>query len=108
MEIIWETVDRLGRNVVLTTDAWDHIVDEHKDMVEFQDAVRIAVERAEEVRADALRPRRDVHYAESGIGSLLIKVVVRYHPDERAGWLGEVVTAYFTRKMKREERPKWP
>lgn len=108
MEIIWEAVDRLGRTVFLTSDAWNHIVAEHRDMVDFQDAVRSAVERADEVRADALRPHRDVHYAKSGIGPLLIKVVVRYYPDETSGWRGEVVTAYFTRKKKREENPKWP
>jgi hypothetical protein len=108
VEIIWETVDRLGRSVILTPAGWAHIVAGHKDMADLQDAVRIAVEDAIEVRADALRPRRDVHYAESGIGSLLIKVVVRYSPDETDGWLGEVVTAYFTRHPKRAEKPKWP
>jgi hypothetical protein len=34
--VIWETVDRLGRPVVLTDEGWAHIVDRHKDLLDLQ------------------------------------------------------------------------
>ena len=95
MAILWETVDRLGRTVVLTEVAWAHIVDEHKDMTGRQDDVRRALERASVVRA-------------SEAAALFIRVVVRYRPDEATGWLGEVVTAHLTKRKKKGEQHRWP
>lgn len=109
--VIWETTDRLGRPVVLTEEGWEHVVAQHQDMMGRQDEIRQAIEFADEVRGDARFPRRDVHYAKSDLGPLSIRVVVRNHPDEPTGWIGEVVTAHLSDSSKRGklgEKPRWP
>jgi hypothetical protein len=106
--VIWETVDRLGRRVVLTEAGWAHILDRHDDMVERQLEIRSAIELADEIRRDARFARHDVHYAEVRTGPLFIRVVVRYRPDTSFGWVGEVVTAHMTGRKKAGELVRWP
>lgn len=108
MAIIWETVDRLGRPVILTEAGWAHILARHDDMVERRLEIRSAIEFADEIRRDARFARHDVHYAQIRTGPLFIRVVVRYRPDASSGLIGEVVTAHLTERKKAGEQVRWP
>lgn len=108
MAILWETVDRLGRPVVLTDEGWQHILAEHEELREHQDAIRQAVALAAEVRRDATYRRRAIHYRPSGRGRLQLRVVVQYRPIEPSGWAGEVITAYLTAREYANEERLWP
>ena len=87
MAVIWETVDRLGRQVVLTVNQWAHVVFEHDYMVH-----RI----------------HEVQYWQRGSGALCLRVVVHYRPRDPSGWTGEVRTAHFITRKPRGEALLWP
>lgn len=45
MATIWITYDPRGQSVVLTDDAWEHILYEHPTLAGHQRAIRLALER---------------------------------------------------------------
>jgi hypothetical protein len=106
--ILWETVDRLGRPVVMTDAAWEHIRAEHQDRLPQLDEIRDAVALADEVRRDRGFGRRAVHYRRVGATRLRLRVIVNYRPAARSGWMGEVVTAFFTERSYPSEVVLWP
>lgn len=109
MAAIWRIRDRLGRVVVLTDAGWDHIVAEHGDVAATWAEVRSAVEFPDRVMADARFAHRENHYRQIGPWGLSLKGVIGYRPESPLGtWVGEVVTAFRTRRVKREERQLWP
>jgi hypothetical protein len=109
LEEIWRTQDRLGREVVFTTECRGHILDEHDDMADRLDAVRPAIEQPDYVTLDADYPHRENHYRRTPSGRRYIKVVVEYRPVPPQGtWIGKVITAHICRKIKREEALLWP
>jgi hypothetical protein len=108
LAVIWETTDRLGRLVVLTTEHWEHVVAEHNELAGYEEEVRLAVAYADEVRRDREFAHRDVHYRHTGIGSLWLRVVVHYRPAEPSGWAGEVITSFLTSRQSQREVLRWP
>lgn len=108
MAVIWETIDRLGRAVMLTDEGWAHILDHHGDMVEFQGEIRQAIEFADEVSIDGRYRRRNVHYLKSAGGRPPIRVVVNYSPSAPSGSTGRVVTAFRSERKTVGERLIWP
>jgi hypothetical protein len=105
--VTWETVDRLGRQVVLTDDGWKHICERHGDMVEHQWAIREALERADEIARDLTHDHRQVHYRQRSTPPRWFRVVVHYQPIEPSGWAGTVITAHLTNRRPKEARV-WP
>ena len=108
MAVIWETVDRLGRQVVLTENQWAHVVFEHDYMVHRIHEVQYAVAFADEVARDRSYAHRDIHYWQRGSGALCLRVVVHYRPRDPSGWTGEVRTAHFITRKPRGEALLWP
>ena len=106
--VIWETTGRLGRRVVLTDAGWAHVLDQRIEFAGLEEEVRQAVESADEIRHDAKYAHRDLHYRETGPGLRRLRVVVHYRPSEAFGWVGEVITAYFTARRSKKEAPRWP
>ena len=104
----WEAIDRLGRVVRLTDEGWEHIVAEHAEFAGLQEHVQDAVSNADQVRRDAVYRHRDIHYKVNGPGEPWLKVVVHYRPSKPSSWVGEVITAYLTRRQSREEAIRWP
>lgn len=113
MAVIWETVDRLGRSVSMSDDAWRHILDGHDEvrqgrLMMVPADVRLAVEHADEIRRDRFFSRRAIHYRRTEFGELRHRVVVNYRPSERSGWVGEVITAFLTARRYQDEVQIWP
>ncbi|MDQ3225235.1 MAG: hypothetical protein M3Q50_01205 [Chloroflexota bacterium] len=108
MEIIWETVDRLGRIVALSNAGWIHICSRHEDMVGHQQDIRTALELADEVVRDAKYAHRQVHYLRRPPSLRWLRVVVQYRPSEPADWRGTVITAHFLSIRPRNEVLLWP
>ena len=108
MAVIWETVDRLGRTVVLTDEAWQHILESHGEFAPQPPDVLAGIALADLVRRDRNFVRRAIHYRNTGPGRRRLRVVVNYRPHEILGWSGEVVTAYFTGRRYRNEVQLWP
>jgi hypothetical protein len=106
--ILWKTVDRLGRPVVLTDEGWTHILSRHEDMVAYGRDVRLAVEFADEITIDARYQRRNVHYLRASGGRPPMRVVVNYQPEARSEWIGVVITAFRSERKKTGERHLWP
>ena len=104
----WETVDRLKRRAVLTEAGWAHILDRHKDMAPYQLLIRDGISNADEVTADAVYSRRNVHYLRSTPTTIAIRVVVNYTPADPSGWVGEIITALRSERKKQGERRLWP
>jgi hypothetical protein len=106
-------VDRWRRVIVLTEDAWSHILDEHAEMEGQEGAVDATVTAPERVTNDASVPERVCFYR-SGVlpgryRPWYVKVVVHFSmPDETGTVVGEIVTAYATPVLKRGETRIWP
>lgn len=108
MAILWKTVDRLGRPVVLTDEGWTHILFEHDSMAHRIHEVRDAVAFADEVVHDRTFAHREIHYRERGSGKSWLRVIVHYRPRDPSGWAGEVITAHIINRRSRKESPRWP
>lgn len=109
MAELWRTRDRLGREVVFTSEARNHILERHDDMADRLSEIRSVVERPDYVTQDADYPHRENHYRRTPSGRRFIKVVVEYRPVPPQGtWAGAVVTAHISRKPKRKEALLWP
>jgi isopentenyl diphosphate isomerase/L-lactate dehydrogenase-like FMN-dependent dehydrogenase len=106
--VLWEAVDRLGRTVRMTDAAWQHVQAAHNDRQPRLAEIRDAVTLAEEVRRDRRFARRAVHYGRVGAERLRLRVIVNYRPEAQSGWIGEVVTAFFTERRYPEEVVLWP
>jgi hypothetical protein len=101
---IWRTQDRAGREVVLASAGFDHILHGHDEISDRLDEVRTAIEQPDFVTRDARYHHREIHYRRMASGQGLLKVVVQYRPVPPQGtWVGEVITAYRVRKRKRTE-----
>jgi hypothetical protein len=108
MAVIWETTDRLGRLVVLTDSALEHVLAEHSDFeIEPRD-IQDTVTAAEEIVRDRTYRHRQIHYRQYKSGPLSLRVVVQYRPDEVHGWVGSVITAHAIRKRNKREVLLWP
>jgi hypothetical protein len=106
---IWRTGDRHAREVVFTTARQDHILDEHDDMAELMDDVRVAIEQPDLVTRDARYARRENHYRRIPSTGGWIKVVVNYRPVPPQGtWEGEIITAYHVPRPVAKEAKQWP
>jgi hypothetical protein len=106
---IWRTSDRLGREVICTTDSHNHILGKHDVMADRLDAIRPAIEQPSYITRDADYPHRENYYRRTPSGRRFIKVVVEYRPVPPQGtWTSEVITAYLSRKIKRKEAQLWP
>ena len=108
MGILWETVDRLGRPVVLTDEGWLHVISRHDDLIDGEDDVRQAVASADEVFRDRLYPHRDIHYRSTRSARRWLRVVVHYRPSASHGWTGKVITAHIASHRPRSEVLQWP
>lgn len=105
----WQTQDRNGREVAFTQSAHDHILDEHDDMADKLDDVRIAIERPDLVTRDVRYGRRENHYWRIPTTGRWIKVVINYRPVPPQGtWEGEVITAYRVPRPNPKEAKLWP
>jgi hypothetical protein len=92
---IWQTLDRLGRNVVFTPESETHILSRHSEMADRLNDIRGAIERPDLVARDAQYRHRENHYLHTSFQPPWMKVVVHYHPVPPQGtWAGEVITAY--------------
>ena len=109
MQEIWRTEDRLGREVIFSSRGLSHILDEHDRMADRLAAIRPTIEHPGYVTQDANYPHRENYYRRTPSGRRYLKVVVAYRPVPPQGtWAGEVVPAYLTRKIKRQEAQLWP
>jgi hypothetical protein len=81
---------------------------EHDELAGHQIEVRQAIELAQESRGDLDFGHRDIHYRHTGRGAFRLRVIVHFRPTESGGWVGEVVTAFLSRRRAREEQIKWP
>lgn len=104
--MLWETIDRSGRPVVLMSAVWDHVLSDHLDMAGLEVVVRSAVEHPDFVNRDGRFVGRECLYRMIDDRKLL-KVVVAYS-DEDGGRRGRVVTAYRTRQVPSKESQLWP
>jgi hypothetical protein len=98
---LFSTTDPLGRTIRLTKQCYQgHILVEHPELNE-PDEIERCVRLAEQIRQDAIEPKRTVYYRtyRRQPQRWLVKVVV----DEQ----GEVVTAYRVTRMKQEEVILW-
>jgi len=101
---IWRTRDRAGREIVLTSARLDHILEEHDEIADRLDEVRMTIEQPDFVTRDARYHHREIHYRRVASGQGLLKVVVQYRPVPPQGaWVGEVITAYRVKKRKSRE-----
>jgi hypothetical protein len=90
---MWETVDRDGRRVTLSLEAWGHIVERHSELEPFRSAILAAV--ADPDRQIPGSEVGEVWCYRHGIGpSLWVKVAVHYEGDE-----GRIVTAFPRRRL---------
>lgn len=107
--VVWSTLDRLGRSVVLTASGWSHIRDRHGDTIDSAGMVGVAIEQADEIVRDAGYLHREIHMAELGKPELPVRVVVHFRPVPPDGtWVGEVVTAFRGRPLKAGGNRQWP
>jgi hypothetical protein len=106
---IWRTQDRLGREVIFSSEGRDHILERHENMADRLDEVLPTIEQPDYVTQDADYPHRENHYRWTPSGRRFIKVVVEYRPISPQGtWEGEVITAHISRNLKRKEAMLWP
>lgn len=113
MAVIWETVDRLGRPVAMNEAGWSHIRENHQELGRGRfelvpSDIRAAVEDADEVRRGRQYSRRAIHFRQTRYEGLRLRVVVNYRPSERAGWVGDVITAFVTDRQYKNEVQPWP
>lgn len=106
--IIWETTDRLGRQVVLTDQGWEHILFQHENMANLRDRIRDAVAFADEIVRDRDYAHREIHHRKRDSSLSWIRVIVHYRPRESSDWIGEVITAHVTSRRDPREAPQWP
>ena len=78
MANIWETVDRLGRPVVLTDTGWSHIRARHGEMLAHLWAIREAIEHADEITQDMTYNHRRVHYRRRSNSPYWLRAIVQY------------------------------
>ena len=77
-----------GRTVVLTEEAWQHIVSEHRELARYEQLIMETVSHPVDTDFDD-RPGRERYFTEGRGPSRFFCVVVQFDGDE-----GEVVTAF--------------
>jgi hypothetical protein len=77
---IWRTHDRFGREVNVTSEGRNHILDEHDHMANRLETIRPAIEQPSYVTQDADYLHRENSYRRTPSGRRFIKVVVEYRP----------------------------
>jgi hypothetical protein len=85
---VWETTDRQGRRVALTSERWLHILDDHDELANELEAILQAIARPTLHRSGRMR-REEWFYLEGAGPSRYLKVVVHYERDR-----GSIVTAF--------------
>ena len=105
--------DRWGRTIVLSDEAWSHILAEHAEMVGQESAVDMTVAAPERVMTDVDVPHRLSFYRTGVLPGRyrrwFLKVCAHFSPPDDAGnIIGEIVTAYPTPNLKRGETQLWP
>ena len=103
---IFETADREGRPVALTTDAWAHILERHAELGFGLDEIRLAVEAPEAVTQDTAHRHRANHYRRPARGRAYVKVVGYRPVPPQGAWAGAIVTAYPVERVNPKEPPR--
>lgn len=107
--MIWQTRERLGREVALTEAGVAHMLVKHPEMLPRLDEIRAAVEDPTFSTRPAGYPHRECLYRNLPATRLRTKVVVNYRPVPPQGtWAGEVITAHRTARVGPEEDQIWP
>ena len=107
-------IDPFSRVVVARRDWWiAHVLDRHPEVDGHEGAVQRTIEWPDVVTRDAEYPNGVNYYrmdALPGYAGKYLKVAVGYDPDNSVGVVavGEVVTAYPTRRVKKGEQHLWP
>lgn len=107
MAAIWRTRDQFGREVTLSAEHRNHILQRHEGMAVHLGDVKLTVENPSLVARDINYRRREHFYRPcTSEQHLWIKVVVNYRPVPPQGtWAGEVITAYPVREREILEVP---
>jgi len=106
-ELLIDTVDILGRSVLLTRRQWEvHVLSNKAWMDEFLHHVELAIESPTLINHDREFPDRECFYlvGHKHFEGDVMKVVIRYNYDEH----GFVITAYLQRNKNADEVRKWP
>ena len=96
-------LDRLGHEIYLTDERWQHICEEHPEMQRYRRQTLDTVQRGRRFQ-DSVRPEVYLYYRDSrGLpyGNTIIVVVVRFgfHPDGMEN--NFMLTAYQIRRQMR-------
>ncbi len=114
-EIILHCFDPLGREVVARRGQWEgHIESRHPEIDKHFDSVRRVIESPELITIDAINSNRENFYCRGTLPApydrLLLKICVAYGPGNFLGTyqIGEMITAYPTKRIGRGEASRWP
>jgi hypothetical protein len=105
MPVVARWIDYQGRTVELTEERWEHILGRHEDMRNRVDLIGTAVVGASLVVRDSPIRRLEHHYVVLR-DDLRVHVAVIYRPVPE-GWVGTILTAHLTDRIKRGEQL-WP
>jgi hypothetical protein len=93
----------------LTERSLAHLRDKHPEELARLHQARAAIERPDLATRPADYPQRVCYYRAIPGSRLRTKVVVHYRPVAPQGtWIGEVITAYRTDHVGRQEMHLWP
>lgn len=106
-------VDPLGRRIEARRARWEaHLRVRHPEVAAQPDAVRLALEAPTEIATDLDNPDGLNYYRPAVLlpphDRLYLKVCISFHRRDRVGPLGEFVTAYPTKRIRRGEVHQWP
>lgn len=114
-DIVLHCFDPVGREVIARLGRWeDHIERRHPEIDEHFDAVQQTIESPELITIDPIDARRENFYRRGALPApydrIYLKVCVAYGPGNVLGTfqVGEVITAYPTRKIGRGEAQREP
>ena len=113
-DVILACVDPYSRVVVIRRDWWvTHVLDRHPELDGHAEPVQRTIEQPDVVTRDAIYPNGTNFYRMDALPShagKYLKAVVGDDPNSFVGvvFVGEVVTAYPTRRVKRGEQQLWP
>ena len=106
--VMWVMRDPLGRHIRLYDSDWyNHILAEHRDLRGLEQAVAAVLRTPARIMRDADREHHECLYGPHGrrtAADRYLKVCVAWVTES----VGEVVTAFLTPRIHREEVQRWP